>query len=81
LFKLDNRGVWIIPLKIQNVAKIGATPTINTLPVVTYDGDILVGVDEQLDELILRCVRILVLIYHDVSKLPLPLFAYLVIGL
>ena len=55
-------------LEVEDVPDVGAAPAVDRLVVVADDADVAVLAAEQLDELVLRAVRVLVLVDEDVLK-------------
>ena len=74
LFELDHQSILEIFLKIENIPDIGASERIDRLIVVAYDTQIPIAFRKHLDQHVLRMVRVLVLIDHDVAEL------FLIIG-
>ena len=66
-------GGWPVPLKIQDVANICATPAVDRLVVITYHAEIAVFRSELPHPVVLDAVRVLVLI--NVQVLPLGAIA------
>src|SRR6476660_5553486 len=58
-----------ILVEVEDVPDVGAAPSIDRLVVVTDDADVAVSAGEELDELILRVVRVLILVDEDVLEL------------
>ena len=79
LLQLDDRGLGIVLLEIQDVAHIGTTPAVDGLIGITDNAEIAIACSQQLRELVLRAVRILILIDEDVLEAALILRANLFI--
>ena len=68
LFQFDNSCVGEVFFKIQNVADVSTSPAINTLVVVPYHAQVLVFCRQHMHQFILRCVGILIFVYHDIAE-------------
>ncbi len=66
LFQLDDAAPRVVPLEVQDVVEVGPPPTINRLIVVSHDAQIAVPATQEVDDLILRLVRILVLVHQNI---------------
>ena len=75
LLKLDHSCTRVILLKAEDIFKISPTPTVNTLPVITYNADILLLPYQQTNDFILGGISILVFVNQNILKLRLPLAA------
>ena len=71
LLKLNNRSVGIGLIKVKNILNCCATEFINRLIVVANDHDIAIFVRKELCKNELRVVRVLILVYQNVSELIL----------
>ena len=68
LLELDDGRVGIILLKIKDIVDIRAAPAVNRLVVVAHNAAIPTLVSQQFDEHILRIVRILIFVHHDILE-------------
>ena len=71
LFQLHHFHIVVIPFKLQDIFNRCTAETVNALCIIAHHTHILVHGAEQLDDFVLRRIRILVLIDHDVAKLSL----------
>ena len=70
LLQLDHRTAAVILFEFQNVSKIRAAPAVNRLVVVAHDAHVLLVARQRSDKHVLELVRILILVHHDIGKLP-----------
>ena len=70
LFQLNDPGAGIVFLEIQNVANIGAAPSIDGLVFITHDTDIVVVADDVPEHQILHVIGVLIFIDHDIPEAP-----------
>jgi hypothetical protein len=75
-FQLNGPAVRIDFFKIQYVADVRSSPTVNGLVVVAYDAQISMVLGKKADQYELSPVGILVLVHHDVFKLTGIEFQY-----
>ena len=75
LLQADGLGVRIIAFEIENIADIGAAPTVDGLVLVAYHADIAVLFGEQAHQFVLAAVGVLILVDHDVAQAAVPGFA------
>ncbi len=68
LLQLHHLGGRPVLLEVQNVADVGAAPGVNRLVVVAHHHQVAVHAGQQLRDGILRLVRVLVLVDHDVAE-------------
>ena len=81
LLEHDRGHVGERPLELQDVADVGAAPAVDRLVRVADDGDIAVGLAEQLDDLVLGVVGVLELVDEDVPEARLVGLAHVGVGL
>jgi len=67
-FQPDHRGVRIVLLELQNVAKSCATPSIYTLIIISDHTEIPVLGGQHGHQHVLRVIGVLIFIYQDVQK-------------
>ena len=72
LFETDRPAAYELMFKRENVLDGGASKTIDALVVIPDDAKITVLGGQKRDQQILQMVRILILVYHNVFKTPLP---------
>ena len=65
--ELDDRRVGVVPLEVEDVPDVGATPAVDRLVVVADDREVAVLRRERPDPQILRPVRVLVLVDVEVA--------------
>ena len=80
LLQHDGRHVGEGPLELQNVADVRAAPAVDRLVGVPDDADVAVRLAQQLDDLVLRVVRVLELVDEDVPETFLVRGAHVVVG-
>ncbi len=68
LLQLDNRRIGIILFKIQNVSNIRAAPAINRLVIIAHNAQVMTFRRQKSHQLILRIVRVLILVHHNVTE-------------
>ena len=68
LLKLDNCSIRIYLLEIKDISDVGASESIDTLVIITYNAEVAVFVCQESDELKLCIVGILILIHHDIAE-------------
>jgi hypothetical protein len=71
LLELDDGGVGVIFLEVEDVLEVGAAPAVNGLPVVAHHADVLGGRGQEFGDLVLGMVGVLVFVDHDVLELLL----------
>ena len=67
-FELDDARLWKVVLEIENVAQVGAAPFVNRLIGVTYNTQIAMLPRKALNQQILRPVRVLLFVDHDMDE-------------
>ncbi len=65
LLELDDRGIGIVALEVEDIAQVRPAPGIDALVVVAHHGQVLVLRGEVATEQVLGAVRVLVLVDHD----------------
>ena len=70
LLEDDRAGAGEVPLEVQDVAQVGASPRIDRLIVVTHDAQVPARPGEQACQLELSAVGVLVLVDHEVMPAP-----------
>ena len=68
LLEPHDRGVGKILVEVEDVADVGAAPSVDRLIVVADDADVAVLAAEELDQLVLRAIGVLVLVDEDVLE-------------
>ena len=68
LLELDHLGARKLPAKIENVAAVGPSPTIDALVVVSHHAEVLMLRDQGSDQAILSVVGILKFVDEDLFK-------------
>ena len=68
LLQFEYPATGIIPLKLQDVADIGATPAVDGLVVIPDHADVVITIGQLMDNLILHPVGVLVFVDQDVAK-------------
>ena len=81
LFQADGADVGEVLLELENVADVGAAPTVDGLVLVADDADVARGTGEQLHQLVLRAVGVLVLVDEEVFVTAVVTLAHLGDGL
>ena len=81
LLQHDGRDVGEGPLELQDVADVRAAPAVDRLVGVPDDADVAVRLAQQLDDLVLRVVRVLELVDEDVAEALLVRGPHVVVGL
>src|SRR2546425_1643788 len=81
LLELDDLGVRIIALEVEDVADVGAAPAEDRLVVVSDHPEVLAEPREISEEHVLRAVRVLVFVDEDVLVAVLPPLERRVAGL
>ena len=81
LLQHDGRHVGEGALELQDVADVGAAPAVHGLVGVADHADVAVRLAQQLDDLVLRVVRVLELVDEDVPEALLVVGAHVVVGL
>ena len=76
-FQPDDLGIRIVLLEIENVLNIRPAPGINGLIRITHHADIPMLHRQRMHQHILRMIRILILIDHDVPEHPPIMFGNL----
>ena len=71
LLQLHRGALRVVLLELQDVADVGATPTVNGLVVVAHHHDVAVLGGQKARDLVLRVVGVLVLVDHDVAETQL----------
>ena len=61
-------AVGIVLLELEDVADVGTAPRVNGLVVVAHDHDVFVLLRQKPGDSILRMVRVLIFIHHDVTE-------------
>jgi len=64
-FERDDAGIGKITLEVENVANVGATPTVNRLVRIAYDTQVGLIDGQPVSDCILRHIGVLVLIDED----------------
>ena len=77
LFQLDHLGIIKYMFKIQDVLNIRTTEFVNGLVVVSDNAQVTVLGCQQMDQFELYCIRILILVYHDITETLLIIFQYI----
>ncbi len=77
LLQFDHRGIGIIPLKIQNIADIGASEAVHTLIIIPHHAQVPVASREEVEQVVLRHIGILILIHHNIAQAALITFEHL----
>ena len=72
LFQTNGPAALELVLKGENIFNCGAAETVDALVIVTDDAEIAVLVGQKRNQQILQMVGILILVYHDILKAPLP---------
>ena len=67
LLQLDDRGLRVVLLEVEDVAQVRASPAVDGLVVVAHDGHVAVLGGEQLDPQVLGAVGVLVLVDVEVA--------------
>ena len=67
LLELDDGGVRIVALEVEDVADVGAAPGVDRLVVVPYDAQVLCRGGQRLDPEILGTVGVLILVHVEVA--------------
>ena len=75
LLQLDDLGVGIVTLEVEDVAHVGAAEAIDALVVVAHHAQVAVLRGQQVEQVILRHVGVLVLVHHDVAQAVLVALA------
>ena len=68
LLEAHDRGVGKVLVEVEDVPNVGAAPAVDRLIVVADDAHVAVAAAEQLDQLVLRAIRVLILVDEDVPK-------------
>ena len=68
LLHQEDLGVGVVALEVQEVLDRGPAPRVDALVGVAHDADVPVLLREQVDQLVLRAVRVLVLVHEDVAE-------------
>ena len=68
LFEPQHQRVGVVVFEVEDVRDVGSAPTVDRLIVVTYDAYVAVLRRQQVDELVLRVARVLVLVDEDVLE-------------
>ena len=68
LLEFHRVAVGIILLELEDVADVGAAPGVNGLVVVAHDHDVFVLLRQKPRNRVLRMVRILIFVHHDVAE-------------
>ena len=61
--------------KVEDIAEIGAAPTVDRLILVAHHADVAVLLGKQAHQLVLAAVGVLILVDHDVVEASIPGFA------
>ena len=73
LLQLEELHLRVVALEVEDVLYVGSAEGVDALCVVAHHADVLVSGSQFLDDEILRIVRVLVLVNHDVAE-PLLVF-------
>ena len=68
LLEFHCMAVGIVLLELEDVADVGTAPRVNGLVVVAHDHDVFVLLRQKPGDSILRMVRVLIFIHHDVTE-------------
>ena len=77
LLQANDLGFGKILLKLQNVADVRATPGINRLIFITHSADVVMSARQETHQFVLRTVRVLIFVNHDVLVAPVVVVANL----
>ena len=81
LLQHDRRHVGEGALELQDVADVGTAPAVDRLVGVPHHAHVAVRLAQQLDDLVLRVVRVLELVDEDVPEALLVVGPHVVVGL
>ena len=68
LLELHRVAVGIILLELEDVTDVGAAPGVNGLVVVAHNHDVFVLLRQKPGDRVLRMVRVLIFVHHDVAE-------------
>ena len=81
LFQFDHLGIIKYMFKIQDVLNVRTAEFINGLIIVANHAQVTVLGCQQMDQFELYCIRILILVYHDITETLLIIFQYIFLRL
>ena len=81
LLQPDGCGLREVALEVEDVAEVGAAPLVDRLIRIADDGEVAVDFGQAANQHVLRPVRVLVLVDHDVAELARVELARLLRGL
>ncbi len=67
MLELDDFQLRIDSFQIEQVGNLGPAPTVDALIVIAHHAEIAMSGRQEIDQLELRCVRILIFIDHDIT--------------
>ena len=68
LLQFDDRRIWKLTFKIQNILNIGSPELVDGLVVVPHDTQIPILGRQNPDQMELYCIRVLILVHHNIAK-------------
>ena len=77
LLQTNDHRIRVAGFKAQNIFNRRAAEAVNALVIVADHADVAVAVGKQRSKLILRVVGVLILVDHNIAKLPLIVFQHI----
>ena len=76
LLQLNDFSIRVYFLKIKNIADIRSSEFVNRLVIITYNTQITVSLGKKTYQLELGCIRILILVHHNIQETVLIILQY-----
>ena len=67
LLQLDHFRIRVVAFEIEDIAHVGTAETVHTLVVIAHHAQVPVFRRQEMQQVILRHVRVLILVHHDIA--------------